>query len=122
VVAAVRLERREAAQQASVTDVKLDAANLRDFLRAEAARLLGIPGEALAIHRPLAELGMDSLAAIEFRTRVSQAVGEDLPATLLFNYPALEPLARYLEGRFFAPVAAGSAEDDLLRELEDAGY
>jgi hypothetical protein len=74
------------------------------------------------MQRPLAELGMDSLAAIEFRTRLSQAVGEDLPATLLFNYPALAPLARYLEGRFFAPVAAGSAEDDLLRELEDAGY
>jgi len=122
VVAAVRLERRASATAVPIADVKLDPSNLRDFLRVEAAKLLGMPAEALAMLRPLAELGMDSLASIEFRTRVSQAVGEDLPATLLFNYPALEPLARYLEERFFAPVAAGSAEDDLLRELEDAGY
>jgi len=103
---------------------------LRTFLRDAAAKLLGLPAASLSMHRPLAEMGMDSLAAVEFRSRLAGAVGTGLPATLLFNYPALEPLARYLETRFFAavPVAASlpqdalSAEEDLLRELDNAGY
>jgi acyl carrier protein len=105
---------------------------LRAFLRDAAAKLLGLPTSGVSLQRPLAELGMDSLMAVEFRSRISQAVASQMPATLLFNYPALEPLARFLENRFFAKPAEplngatalndASLEEDLLRELEQAGY
>ncbi|MFQ6329963.1 SDR family NAD(P)-dependent oxidoreductase [Nocardia sp. CWNU-33] len=39
------------------------------------------------LDRPLHELGLDSVAAIEIRDELSRAVGHRLPATLAFEYP-----------------------------------
>jgi myxalamid-type polyketide synthase MxaB len=108
---------------------------LRTFLRSAAARLLGMPVTEIPMHRPLAELGMDSLMSVEFRNRLGLAVGSAMPSTLLFNYPAVEPLAHYFETRVLSGQRNGTAssgvggaeditvtEEDLLRELEEAGY
>jgi acyl carrier protein len=121
----------EQAQAAPVL-INPSAQELRSFLREAAAKLLGLQASRVSLQRPLAELGMDSLMAVEFRSRISQAVGSPMPATLLFNYPAIEPLACFLENRYFAsppePLkkaeepSGGSIEEDLLRELEQAGY
>jgi acyl carrier protein len=67
------------------------------YLCEEAAHVLGFASPAsLDPKRPLNELGLDSLMAVELRNTLGMALGQNLPATLLFNYPSLEALAGYL--------------------------
>ncbi len=52
--------------------------------------------EWLPNNKPLNELGLDSLMAIELCNGLGNALGRTLPATLLYDYPTVEVLARYL--------------------------
>lgn len=69
---------------------------LTDFVRSEAAAILGTPAKPPAADEPLGESGLDSLMAIELRGRLGAATGLTLPVTALFNYPTAEALASYL--------------------------
>jgi SAM-dependent methyltransferase len=48
----------------------------------------------------LMDLGVDSLMAVELRTVLGADLGltHSLPATLIFDYPSIEDIARYLRG------------------------
>ena len=48
--------------------------------------------------RPLQELGLDSLLALQLRRQLGSGLERWLPATLLFNYPTVEALSDYLAG------------------------
>jgi acyl carrier protein len=66
-------------------------------LRDQAIKILGLDSSyPLDIKQPLNEMGLDSLMAIELKNVLSSAVGKNLPATLLFNYPTIESLAGHL--------------------------
>jgi len=76
------------------------------FLREEVARSLGIqPATAVDVEQGLFEMGMDSLMAVELKTRIEEAVGTNLPSTLTFNYPNVEALADFLTANVLASVA-----------------
>lgn len=45
---------------------------------------------------PLAELGLDSLMAVDLRNKLGRALGHRFPATLLFDYPAIGVLAEMI--------------------------
>jgi acyl carrier protein len=85
---------------------------LAGFVRAEATRVLG-PGseEALDVTRPLRDVGLDSLMAVELRNALATGLSVPLPATLLFTYPTLESLVRYLaqDVLHLSPVAPAAA-------------
>jgi acyl transferase domain-containing protein/acyl carrier protein len=70
------------------------AARVRD----EVAAVLGLPDASeVDPTRGLFEMGMDSLMAVELRSRLQKRVGRPLPSTLTFNYPNAAALAQFLE-------------------------
>ncbi|MEU3459721.1 type I polyketide synthase [Streptomyces sp. NPDC006733] len=86
-----------------------------DLVRSEVAAVLGHSGvEAVDPARGFGGLGFDSLAAVEFRNRLTPATGLRLPATLIFDYPTSEALAEYIREQL-APAPSGPAA---LRALE----
>ncbi|HEU4577828.1 MAG TPA: SDR family NAD(P)-dependent oxidoreductase [Polyangiaceae bacterium] len=81
--------------EALAPEQRLDA--LRSVVQAEIARVLsaGSPG-AVPLDRPLQELGLDSLMAVELRNALQRRTGVSLPATIAFDYPTPQAIAGYL--------------------------
>ena len=86
------------------------------YVRKEMAQLLGIdPGETLDPQKPLRELGLDSLSAIELRNAFESSIGHALPATLLYDYPTLESVSSHLAEKLIPEEANTGAQSESLR-------
>jgi acyl transferase domain-containing protein/NADPH:quinone reductase-like Zn-dependent oxidoreductase/NAD(P)-dependent dehydrogenase (short-subunit alcohol dehydrogenase family)/acyl carrier protein len=104
-----------------------------DLIRHSAARVLGLENlELLPNNKPLNELGLDSLMAVDLRNGLGNALGRNLPATLLFDYPTVIALAGYLSRSVLgldeappgtvrppSPVSGGSDVLDQIENLDD---
>lgn len=67
------------------------------LVRAHVAAVLGITDpEAVPAHTPLRDLGFSSLMLTELRDALAGVVGQELPATILFDYPTTAALAEHL--------------------------
>ncbi|MBV8968762.1 MAG: KR domain-containing protein, partial [Verrucomicrobia bacterium] len=103
---------------------------ITEQIRREVAHVLGLQDLVLLPNnKPLNELGLDSLMAVELRNRLGDAVEHTLPATLLFDYPTVDGLTDYLSRTILkleeapaesprpsAPISAGL---DVLSEIEN---
>ncbi|AQS67524.1 type I polyketide synthase [Streptomyces pactum] len=70
---------------------------LLQLVRSHAATVLGhSDAEAVGSTAPFRELGFDSLTAVEFRNRLTGAVGFRLPVTVVFDHPTPGALADFL--------------------------
>ena len=70
---------------------------LQTFVREQALKVLGLEtSRAISLQRPLTELGLDSLMAVELRNALGKGVEQTLPATLLFDHPTIEALVHHL--------------------------
>jgi acyl carrier protein len=90
----------------------------------QVAQELLAPGTSL--DAPLMEAGLDSLGAVEFRSRLSSQLGNvKLPETLVFDFPTLRQIEMHLDGLLatasntveHAPNAAVDSVLDLLSSL-----
>ena len=66
---------------------------LEGAIRALLALVLRLPEERIARTTPFGNMGLDSLLGLELRNRLERALGDHLPATLLWRYSTLERLA-----------------------------
>jgi hypothetical protein len=73
-------------------------AQLLAFVGDHVTRVINAPpGSSIAVDQPLNELGLDSLMAVELRNRLSRGLRQlRLPATIVFDHPTLDALARHL--------------------------
>jgi acyl transferase domain-containing protein/NADP-dependent 3-hydroxy acid dehydrogenase YdfG len=70
---------------------------LLDLVRGEVAGVLGFAGAAaVPVDRPLQEVGLDSLMAVELRNRLGALAGTRLRATVVFDHPTPRALAEVL--------------------------
>ncbi|GLW51810.1 hypothetical protein Stsp02_74700 [Streptomyces sp. NBRC 14336] len=93
-----------------------------DLVRTQTALVLGhASAETVEPARDFRGLGIDSLTAVELRNRLNTATGLRLPATLVFDYPSPQALARHIGGELLgttaeatdrAPVAQAGSDDD----------
>ena len=90
---------------------------LAEQIRLLALRSLGLdPQTAVEEARPLKDLGLDSLMAVELRNALSRSLGCPLPATLVFDYPSVQALAGYLAQR----LTEGTGEPRTVRPVAGA--
>lgn len=75
---------------------------LLGLLREEVARILRLPAEAVEPDRPLIDIGLDSLMALELRLGVEKRTGVELPLTTMGGNRSI----RDLVGRIVGTLAA----------------
>ncbi|MBB5953877.1 acyl transferase domain-containing protein [Saccharothrix tamanrassetensis] len=95
------------------------SAAVLDLVRATAAAVLG-HGDVAAVtaDRPFRNLGFDSLAGLELRSRLAERTGLRLPATATFDHPTPGALAAYLLGRVAGTRTAVAAAPPTARTDE----
>ena len=71
---------------------------LVEIVRAQLASVLRVSSDTLSRKSRLVELGVDSLMAVEFRTRLSKRfkLSTPLSSTLVFDFPTIEAIASHL--------------------------
>ncbi|WP_027133348.1 SDR family NAD(P)-dependent oxidoreductase [Geminicoccus roseus] len=113
-------------------------ARLGELVASLARQILDLGDLPLDPARPLTEIGLDSLMAVELRNALVQALGRPLPPPVVLNYPSVELLTAHLSTLYAPadpsppppPAAPPAAEtdddasiiDELERELARAGY
>ncbi|KKJ01812.1 hypothetical protein XF14_36945, partial [Burkholderia gladioli] len=92
IAAAAAAPARVAAQARAYPPAETDA-----LLRESIAEVLDLPEPgAIGANETLHALGMDSITLVELRDQLVRRLGRELPSRLLFDFPQVGQLARYL--------------------------
>jgi acyl carrier protein len=90
-------------------------------VRTHAAAVLGHPAaDAVDPELSFQDLGLDSLAAVELRNRLSRATGVTLPATIAFEHPTPASIARHVHMSLPMPKPAGHDLAARINDIETA--
>ncbi|MEU0744802.1 beta-ketoacyl reductase, partial [Streptomyces sp. NPDC006134] len=89
---------------------------LVDLVRTQAAVVLGHAGaDEVPADIAFKDTGFDSLTAVELRNRLRAATGLKLPATLVFDYPNPQALARHLHTELAPDGGTAGSDVDEVR-------
>ncbi|MBZ0294963.1 MAG: SDR family NAD(P)-dependent oxidoreductase, partial [Anaerolineae bacterium] len=106
--------------------VESDAARmslLQDHIREQVGAVLGLATPRVDVNKPLRNQGLDSLMTLEMRNRLEASLGLKLSATLVFNYPSVVALTKYLGEKLdlvkTATVAATAAPEPVQEQIDD---
>ncbi|MGW6951433.1 SDR family NAD(P)-dependent oxidoreductase [Streptomyces xanthophaeus] len=93
---------------------------VQELVRTHVAAVLGhASASVIDADHSFKEIGLDSLAAVELRNRLTKATGLRLPTTLVFDHPTPVAVARLLEERVGGQQAdAPSPLDEALKQME----
>jgi NADP-dependent 3-hydroxy acid dehydrogenase YdfG/acyl carrier protein len=109
-----------AAEIAGASDEQ-KVARITSFIQRTVSAILGLdPLRPLDVDRGFAQMGLDSLMAIELRNRLQKALDRTLPSPVVFNYPTARALGAYLAGTRVEPVKAAAASAPLTPALDAA--
>ncbi|MFJ9776070.1 SDR family NAD(P)-dependent oxidoreductase, partial [Kitasatospora sp. NPDC101157] len=104
--ARLRDELRDELRDLSARDVDL---RLLALVAAECAAVLGnATATPLDPRKPFRALGFDSVASVGLRTRLQNATGLRLPASLAFDHPTPQAVVRCLRDGLFGAAEAGT--------------
>ncbi len=70
--------------------------NLKEWLVNRLAEMMQIKKESIDVNDPFAVFGMDSLKAVQLSGDLETLLDKELPSTLVYDYPTVELLARFL--------------------------
>jgi malonyl CoA-acyl carrier protein transacylase len=95
---------------------------LTTYLQEQVTQLLGLEfSEWPTLQQGFFEMGMDSLMAVELKNRLVASLGTSLPATLVFDYPNIQDIAKYLGNQVLGgsdEVALSKEENKVISEIE----
>jgi acyl carrier protein len=66
------------------------------FAERVSALVASVLGEPIEADAPLMDSGLDSLGAVELRNSLAASFNLQLPATVVFDYPTIEALSKYI--------------------------
>jgi acyl carrier protein len=87
---------------------------LLESVSAVISTVMGAAAGDVEPKRPLSELGLDSLMAIELRNQLARMSGLRLPASLLFDHPTPVALASLLNQKLFGAANPQASSVDAL--------
>jgi acyl transferase domain-containing protein/acyl-CoA synthetase (AMP-forming)/AMP-acid ligase II len=90
------------------------------YALAQAARVLRLPADRISRDRPLTDVGLDSVMGLELRNRLALALNLTIPPTILWTYPTMEAMSRYLLDRLLPADQAPAAKDAAGAQAGDA--
>ena len=99
---------------------------LARLIAVELARVLGLPDASGVDHEQgFFDLGMDSVMAVELRTRLERGVGAPLPPTIAFDHPTVAKVADFVGREIFGigappPAAEATARIDAVGSAWDS--
>ena len=82
---------------------------IRDWLVARIASVSGLAPERLDIRDPFSRFGLDSQRAVVLSGELQDWLGRPLPATIAYDFPSIEAMARHLAAGPLSRTGGGAA-------------